>query len=258
MSKEESTKFEYKKINSKFIFSDSSYQRAVDMNRVGRIVANFNGALVNPIKVSFRDDKYYVFDGQHTLSALKIMNDNVDLSVDCKVYYNLTLEDEAKLFAEQNGISRTVESIAKFRALKTAGDINICAFQKLTENAGVKMDFTKGKSSSKIIACTKAYYIYNHTTEKEYSEILEIANESWDGSAESFNTEILGGIYMFYKTYKGRFDVKTLKRQLSKVSPVFITREGKLSSKTSDARFARVILSVYNKKLRLNRLEDEF
>ena len=106
-------KTEYSQINSKSIISEPSYQRMVDFSRVKKIVSNFNPNLVNPIKVSFRDGKYYVFDGQHTLKALVAKNNNRDLMVECKVYYGMTLEDEAKLFAEQNGISRTVESAQK-------------------------------------------------------------------------------------------------------------------------------------------------
>lgn len=63
--------YEYKQVNSAFIVIDEDYQRELDQNRVKRIVANFNPDLVNPIKVSYRNGKYYVFDGQHTLAALK-------------------------------------------------------------------------------------------------------------------------------------------------------------------------------------------
>jgi hypothetical protein len=80
------TNYEYKQINSAFILSDPDYQRTLDVNRVKRIVANFNPNLVNPIKVSLRNGKYYVFDGQHTLAALKMKNNNQNLLVECKVY----------------------------------------------------------------------------------------------------------------------------------------------------------------------------
>lgn len=251
-------KFEYKQINSKYIVSDPAYQRVVDMNRVKKMVANFNPNIINPIKVSYRDGKFYVFDGQHTLGVLKLKNNNTDLLVDCKIYKGLTQDDEAELFAAQNGISRTVNTIAKFKALYVAKDIDICSFRDLTESIGIKMNFTNGKADNKIVACTKAYKIYNDTTLAEYVEIMTIIKNAWDGVQESFNTEILGGVYIFYKKYKGQFDARVLEKQLSKVSPISIIREGKVSGKAGDERFARQILATYNKKLRNNRIENEF
>ena len=52
------TKFEYKQVNSKLILSDHDYQRTIDPRRVKRIVSAFDEKLVNPIKVSFRGNKY--------------------------------------------------------------------------------------------------------------------------------------------------------------------------------------------------------
>jgi hypothetical protein len=250
--------FEYKQINSKFIVSDVNYQRVVDMNRVGKIVANYNDNLVNPIKVSYRDDKFYVFDGQHTLAAIILKNNNVDLMVDCKVYYNLTQQDEAKLFSEQNGISRVVDSVSKFKALYVAGDIEIVDFKELTESLGVKMNFTKGKGYNKIIACTKAFKLFKYLPREDYMNLIYACKSSWDGIPESFCSEILGGMYIFFKNYSNELNVKTLISQLTRISPTAIIREGKLSTQRGDERFAKQILYVYNKNLKTNKLKDKF
>ena len=90
-----------------------------------------------------------------------------------------------------------------------------------------------------------------------FIEILSLIKESWEGIPESLNTEIIGGMYLFYKTYKGEYKRKTLVTQLSKVSPSIIIREGKAFSNGGDARFARQILNIYNKNLRTNRLDDK-
>ena len=76
--------YEYKTVNTKDIFVDT-YQRKLDRNKVRKIVANFNNNIMNPIKVSYRDGKYFVFDGQHTEQALILMNDGKDTDVYCKV-----------------------------------------------------------------------------------------------------------------------------------------------------------------------------
>ncbi|MCD8382764.1 MAG: hypothetical protein LUC30_07610 [Clostridiales bacterium] len=43
--------------------------------------------------------------GQHTIAARKLLNKGEDLPVTCKVYYGLTEQEEALLFAQQFGIA---------------------------------------------------------------------------------------------------------------------------------------------------------
>lgn len=61
------TKYEMKTIDtSVLIIPRDTYQRPLEPNEVKEIIATFNPYLCNEPKVSFRDGKYYVFDGQHT------------------------------------------------------------------------------------------------------------------------------------------------------------------------------------------------
>ena len=97
--------YEYKRMPAAWLETDFSYQRKIDSARVDRIVNSFDPRLANEVKVSFRDGKFYVFDGAHTLSALKRIHGEDSFMVDCKVYYGLSYEDalaeaQAKGFAE--------------------------------------------------------------------------------------------------------------------------------------------------------------
>lgn len=252
------TNFVYRKLSTKLLIVDKEYQREVQQDRVKKIVSRFNPNLVNPVKVSHRNGKYYVFDGQHTLASLKKVHGDKPIMVDCKVYEGLSREDEARLFAEQNGIARNVESIAKYKALYISGDVDICEMVRLTEQSGLFIDFSKSKKDNRIVAVSKAYKIFKSVSASEYVEILSIIKEAWDGIPESLNTEILGGMFMFHKTYKGCYNRQLFIRQLSKVSPTVIIREGKAALSGGDTRYARQILNLYNKKLRNNRLTDCF
>ena len=62
-------------LNTRFILKDA-YQRPLDEALVRKIVAHWNPDLMNLPKVSHRDGKYYVFDGQHTIVP---MNKTVDV-----------------------------------------------------------------------------------------------------------------------------------------------------------------------------------
>jgi len=249
---------EYRQLYSSKLTVSGVYQRALDNNRVRKIVAAFNSRLVNPIKVSHRDNKYYVFDGQYTLAALKLRNGNSDLLVDCKVFEGLSEADEAILFAEQNGISRGVESIAKFKARYVARDIDVIGMIELTNKSGLYINFSKSKVPNKITAISKAYKIFKSVSAADYIEILSILKESWEGSKESLTMEILGGIYLFHIKYKGKYNRELLINQLSKVSPLVIKREGKAYSGGGDLRFATQIFNIYNKNLSKRRLKENF
>ncbi len=98
-----SAQFEYKEINSRFIISDQDYQHQLNTVRVSNINKEFDPDLVNEPKVSFRDGRYYVFDGQHTIALLKLRNGGRDLPILCKVFYGKTKVEEARLFEDQTG-----------------------------------------------------------------------------------------------------------------------------------------------------------
>lgn len=249
-------KYKYSQLNSEKITSDPSYQRAVDFNRVKRIASNFNPALVNPIKVSLRGGKYYVFDGQHTLAALRMVNGNKDLMVECKIYTGLTQQDEARLFSEQNGLSRAVASNSKMKALYTAGDVSVVELHDLLESVGIKFDFSSGKGQNKIIACSTTFNIYKKSSKGEFIDIIEIIKGAWGGDPESFNKEILGGMYAFYAIYKNQYSKKKAISQFSKVSPQEIIRNGKLFKDGGDHRFARQLMIAYNKNLRTGKVDE--
>ena len=101
-------------INSKFLeVPRSYYQRHLNANRVKRIAAEFDERIANAPKVSYRDGHYYVFDGQHTIAARKLLNNNSDLNIVCKVYSGLTEQQEALLFAQQTGVSALSQQVQK-------------------------------------------------------------------------------------------------------------------------------------------------
>lgn len=103
-------------INSKFLeVPRSYYQRHLNASRVKRIAAEFDERIANAPKVSYRDGHYYVFDGQHTIAARKLLNNNSDLNIVCKVYSGLTEQEEALLFAQQTGISAPLTAGAKLQ-----------------------------------------------------------------------------------------------------------------------------------------------
>lgn len=247
--------YEYKKINTKYIFVDGLYQRDLSVAKVKKIVKEFNPYLVNAAKVSFRDGKYWVFDGQHTISALKEKYKG-DCQADCKVFYGLTRMDEMELFIAQNGVASAVEVREKFRALNNNGDPAIREMVKLTTKAGLVVDFSPSPANGRIVAVRALYSAYESMGSDDFIDMLKIIKEAWGGSSQSLVGDIIGGMKIFYLTYRGDFKRKMLVDKLRKISPVEIVRDGKVARTRGFKRFARVILGIYNNNTSKSRLDD--
>ena len=64
------TLYEMKEIKSSdLIIPRELYQGEEKKQKVAQIVANFDERIANEPKVSFRDNQFFVFDGQHTILA---------------------------------------------------------------------------------------------------------------------------------------------------------------------------------------------
>lgn len=250
------TNYEFTQVSTANIYTDKLYQRELNPAKVVQIVNNFDPNLVNPVKVSYRDGKYWVFDGQHTIAALKQLNHGKDLKVECKVYYGLTWLDEAHLFLEQTGKATKVEQNAKFRTLFNMGDPAVTAMVKYAEKAGYTIDFSKSSGPNRIICLSTLFKIYNSRTPQQYEEVLRIIKAAWGSDKDSVSNQILSGVALFCKTYTGQYNTNTLIKKLSRVSPAMIIREGKISTSGGATKYARQILNAYNRNASTNRLPD--
>lgn len=246
---------EYKDINTKLLFVDQLYQREVDKARVAQMNKQYRAELVNAIKVSYRDGKFWIFDGQHTAELLKLRNRGRDLPVECKVFYGLTWLDECELFLLQNGVSRSVSMSDRFKARFNRGDKDVVAMVNIAEKLGIRVDFTKSKGDNRICALTTLNRVYNSLGDDDYAEMLSIIKDAWGGDAVSYSAEILKGMFIFYSTYKGQYNKKRLLTQLGRVSPSVIIREGKASTAPGFSKYARQILNAYNYQTK-NKLPD--
>ena len=123
------------------IYPRELYQRGVQRKRVEMIAADFNEYVANEPKVSFRNGKYYVVDGQHTIEGRILRNGGKDLPILCKVYTGLTMEQEALFFAEQNGHSAPLTAGIKLRAKVVGGDAPSKAFLASTNRVGLAFNY---------------------------------------------------------------------------------------------------------------------
>lgn len=247
----------YKRIPSDYLLK-ASYQRTTDISRVNKMCREYNPNLVNPVKVSYRGGKYYIIDGAHTTAMLVQRNDNKDTLIFCKVFEGMTYEDEAQMFAAQNGLSRTVATAAKLKALYEAKEPNVLEFKKSVESAGVKCTFSSSGSgeNNTLICYSTAYQIYKRSGAAYLSDLLALIKDIWNGEGESFVKEIIAGMDLFICAYTGEYSRKKLVERLQRVSPVTIRRDAKAMISGGNSRYAKQILNYYNKNTSSGRLPD--
>ncbi|MCD8197931.1 MAG: type II toxin-antitoxin system PemK/MazF family toxin [Lachnospiraceae bacterium] len=211
---------------AEIIVPQYSYQRKLEPWRAKLIAANFDERIANRPKVSFRDGNYYAFDGQHTLEARKILNGGKDLMVTCRVYYGLTEEEEAMLFAKQFGVSRALSAGDEIRARVCGKDSEAVNFLRATESLGINLDYTQNLGENRIGCIRTAFNAYQRVGEENYVEALRIIQEAWEGVPHSLRREIVRAMAEFVNLYQREYDRDRLLENLKKNDPLTIYRKG--------------------------------
>ena len=178
-------KFAYQMVNSALLIPCIEYQRMLRMEKVSQIAENFSEYIANEPKVSYRDGRFYVFDGQNTVEARRTCNGGKDVTIRCKVFYGLTKEDEATLFAIQTGNATCLTAGERLRANLVAENPDALYFAGITSNAGVEFAYDGIRAPWKIYCIETAYELYKQYGCERYVEMLHIINEAWKGNVDS-------------------------------------------------------------------------
>lgn len=233
-------------VNSAQITTDA-YQRPLQ-SRVQRIADEWNEALANEPKLSFRDGKYFCFDGQHTIAARILRNGGKDVDIRCKVYSDMSYEDEAMLFAHQQDNSRKVGALDTVRALYEAKDPDVVNMFDMTNSLGIQMDFALYERDNKINCLDTALRLYKKHGSAKYMQIMMLIRDTWNGAYPCYNAAIVKGVAEFYTKYESKMNRSNFIKKLGSVHPVALMRDAKLRI-GSKHKMLDEICEVYNKRL---------
>ena len=235
------------------------YQKELNRARVNMIVSNFNPARMRPIEVSYRDGRYWCWDGQHRLAAY---NQRGMATIPCQVHFGLTYEDEARLFAEQQVNVGSITSAHKYHALREAHDETVIAIDKKCAEYGFKVN-PKGIGGKNIRAVKALQGITKKSGISRLETIVWLLNAAWNHEAESTKEDIISGIALFLDKYllKERcasdfeHNKAILERLHSKLASMTAARllqksTEQMAIKGGDRRVAMTIHGLYNERLR--------
>lgn len=246
--------YEYRAISPTQIRVERTYQRDLDEKRVARIVKAWNPDYCNEPKLNYRDGKYFVFDGQHTIAAwVSIFGDK---PITCKIYKGMTWLDEMNAFVTQNGISKDPTTNDKLKAQYNGRDPNVVAMVDGAARAGYLVDFEKGQARRRIVATSTLFKAYMMLGAMQYVEMLETICEAWDADPDALSSFVIGGMARFFHAYYGQFRSPDLAKALKKISPAAIIRNARNSTTSGTSKYAKEILKAYNKGRTAKRLDD--
>ena len=241
--------YEYKFLTSSLLVTDPSYQRRMNSAQVDKIVEEFNPLLVNAVKVSSRDGRFYVFDGAHTLAALRRIHEGKPFMVECKVFNGMTYQEEAELFALQTGTSRTVSYDYKLRAKLAAETPKEMAFLEATEAAGLRLSDVQRSGTQYVIAAkATAQRIFETYGADLYTDMLRLIMETWDAVEWSLSKPVLNGCAVFLNVYGDEYKRDRFIRKLAYTNADELAAIARRQNvKDQPRQYAMAILELYNK-----------
>ena len=238
---------EYKFVNNAELVMSPEVQRKLNPARVAKIIRYFSPHVVNPIKVSYRNGRYYIFDGSHTRTALVHIHGTEDFPIFCRVFYGLTEEDEARLFALQSGFCEDVAMPDRLRALLKAKDPEVLDFVAETKNSGFTMTPAVGKAhNGHISAVCEAFKVYRDLGGADYSKMLKTIYRTWAGETWSVCRYMLGGMARFMKMYD--FDIRSFVKVFRYITYQEIKDGARaFPNMPRDAAFANSIAEIFDR-----------
>lgn len=251
------------KVHHSALVFDRDYQRAIDPNRVRKLIEEFRSNGLGTLTVSMRDDgRRVVIDGQHRITAVR--NVGYEGKLPCQQYTGLTLADEAAMFLLLNN-SKPMQAIEKFRARVIAKDEKATAINVVLHTYGwtVKQGGDVGYFGA-VAAIEKVYDGAGITKGETRTDLLHavvsVITAAWQRNSHGAHNVIVSGLGQFYARHGKDIDSAKVVSELSKMTPHQLV--GKANA-LKDARggtvssaLAEVVTGLHNKGRRTNRLPD--
>lgn len=236
------------------LVSGLPYQRPVEEKDVNKLIQEWDGRLLEPVVVSFRNRRYYLVDGQHRVIVLRRLNGDRDLMVPCKVYQGLTYEMEAELCFKLDKSRKKLTLAQSTIALAEAGtDAEVMEIIHLIESNGFLWTLDKEFTGNyEIRACRAVISAYRLLGSEAFDRMLFLISCAWQGQPGSLKGNFITGMALFLKTYGMELENRAAIQYLSAIDPEDVLRSGRQDCTTrhSAVRYARALLGWYNTQCR--------
>ena len=153
---------------------DYTYQRQQKDANVRNLAQNWNDEIYDPIKVTYRDNRFKAFDGGHRLYAQIMMGRG---EVVCEICAEASLEAEAYRFVHQFDHVVRPKPVDTFNANVLLGDPVDCAIKKLCEKHNVTLAYKSTQKPRTLTNLNRAREVVRICGEDCLAWIFEIVDE---------------------------------------------------------------------------------
>ena len=182
---------------------DDSYQRVLGTT-IKKLMNGWDNNKCDFLIVSYRDNKFYVIDGQHRYSVAKAKGIDV---LPCIIFEGLTQHDEALKFAQQQDNVNKLNPYDTFKANIACGDTNVpqiaidvnikCVCDKY--NIQVKK-YGNHMGDQKVLRCLDLARYLVRKDAKSFEWTIDVINASnWANCPLAYSKNIIQTISAFYK-----------------------------------------------------------
>lgn len=206
---------------------DSTYQRVI-RNRIRKMIAEWDYEKCDVLTVSYRDNKYYVVDGQHRFMAAKA--NNVEY-LPCQVLENMTQKDEAKKFVEMNTLVCKLSPFDTFSANLLLGDETDSTIANLAETYGLSIGEYKGIGNGQIGSIAICRRIVKKQGADCLNWVLRVLHEArWHEIKTGHSSRMMYMLFHFYANNKNDISFLTgnVISCLRKTNPSMLTANAKV------------------------------
>lgn len=239
------------KLRADHLALDERVQRSIRSGHLKRMTRNLDPLAVGVIHVSRRngdENRDVILDGQHRVRAL-IDSGLGEHKIDCRVYHDLTLAQEAGLFRRLN-VTVPASPVDDFVKGVLEGDEECVAISKIVERFGLRVALQKGDGIVACIATLRRTYRRNPAA---LGFALHVATEAWGTRRDAFDAYVLGGLGEMYARYQEEIDRPALIRKLAKYrgGPAGLQGSAKAMHQLRGGTVARatasLLVDTYNK-----------
>ena len=238
---------------------DYSYQRNPIGKKVNKIAKNFDPDLLGVIICSMRESGVLaVIDGSHRVHALrqKQMNDAV---LNALVYFDLKIEDEAKIFSLLNQEHTKPNPAEIFKAGIVAGDEETIIINRIFTNLGLNIGVGPGENKVRAISTVKR--VYRNAGEKVLRDTLYTIKSAYGDSSSTMRDVLISAVAIVYNRYGDNVEVSRMITTLQKFgNPNSLIANAKSmmsnQNQVTSTALPYLIVNAYNQRLKKNRLSD--
>lgn len=247
--------------------TDHQVQRQLNEKRVEEMAADFRPDSMGLVTASRRmDGRLYLLDGQHRVAAARMAR--YDDPIACRVFHDLTVEEEAGLFLTLNH-TRAVSSIERFKVRVTLGDRAAININNILRAYGLHVGFAASSEKNSISAIQTLEKVYRGAgvwDDGEYSDLVDRVISSvylaygQDNKNSTYSRAMIEGLGIFHATFGKRIEKDRLVEVLAAVPAQNFTSRARQRRDTMGGSIgenaAEVLHGMYNHRLKTGKLPE--